>query len=293
MTSRPQASGAIQCRAHCEPAPSDRVRWRWPRVAGLVSAGCTACHALLGQAPTLVLTLGTPVQHRAAQPPPRLPMIHLMEQSGGCFRQHRNAPHSGTALQSTRRHGIIIHTTRHGTPRRDIAGMTGNRPRRPPKQQYQRLLHHPCPGHLSLSLFLKPPPFMDVNTWPFGRSRCMATASDTAARAQGSLQASRLWPTGYTNQSGMPPCAAVYRGGVFAKRGHSANYHANYHVVCPGNTPANRPPAEACMIHSKPHGGCRMQDPGTCGYRGGKQPSFRTARAAHGAPSECGGQSCS
>ena len=50
-------------------------------------------------------------------------------------------------------------------------------------------------------------------------------------------------------------------GGIFAQRGHSANYC----IVYPGNTPENHPPTEACMIHSKQHQGCRIQDPGTRG----------------------------
>ena len=36
-------------------------------------------------------------------------------------------------------------------------------------------------------------------------------------------------------------------GGVFAQRGHSADYYAVY----PGSTPENHSPTEACMIHSK------------------------------------------
>ena len=52
-------------------------------------------------------------------------------------------------------------------------------------------------------------------------------------------------------------------GTAWAQRGHSTNYY----VVYPGNTPANHPPTEACMIHSKQHRGCRIQDPGTRGYR--------------------------
>ena len=73
------------------------------------------------------------------------------------------------------------------------------------------------------------------------------------------------------------------------------------YVVYPGNTPANHPPTEACMIHSKQHRGCRIQDPGTCGKHqtekknpwctgrgcrvqnaatgGGKPPTLRTPRA--------------
>ena len=51
------------------------------------------------------------------------------------------------------------------------------------------------------------------------------------------------------------------KGGVFAQRGHSANHY----VVYPGTTPENHPPTGACMIHSKQHWGCRIQDPGTRG----------------------------
>ena len=55
------------------------------------------------------------------------------------------------------------------------------------------------------------------------------------------------------------------QGGRFrtarAQRAHSANYYAAY----PRNTPENHPPTEACMIHSKQHRGCRIQDHGTHG----------------------------
>ena len=37
-----------------------------------------------------------------------------------------------------------------------------------------------------------------------------------------------------------------HKGGVFAQRGHSANYYGDY----PGNNPANHPPAESCTINS-------------------------------------------
>ena len=36
-------------------------------------------------------------------------------------------------------------------------------------------------------------------------------------------------------------------GGVFAQRGHSANYYGDY----PGNNPENHPPTESCTINSK------------------------------------------
>ena len=50
----------------------------------------------------------------------------------------------------------------------------------------------------------------------------------------------------YVIPSGFSVCE-----GVFARRGHSANYY----IVYPGNTPENHPPTEAGMIHSKQHGG--------------------------------------
>ena len=55
-----------------------------------------------------------------------------------------------------------------------------------------------------------------------------------------------------------------------AQRTHSANHDG----VHPRNTPAHHPPTEACMIHSKQHRGCRMQDPGTCGHRRWKTADF-------------------
>ena len=58
-------------------------------------------------------------------------------------------------------------------------------------------------------------------------------------------------------------------GGVFA-HAHSANHYD----VHPGNAPENHPPTEACMIHSKHHRGCRIQDPGTRGYWGRKTADF-------------------
>ena len=65
-----------------------------------------------------------------------------------------------------------------------------------------------------------------------------------------------------------------YRTGVvFAQRRHSANYY----VVYPGNTPENHTPTEACMIHSKQHWGCRIQDPGTRG-------KHQTKTKIHGVP---------
>ena len=56
------------------------------------------------------------------------------------------------------------------------------------------------------------------------------------------------------------------------------SHSANHYGVYPRNTPKNHPPTEACMQNSMR---CRIQDPGTRGYRWGKQPTFRTA---HGAP---------
>ena len=70
--------------------------------------------------------------------------------------------------------------------------------------------------------------------------------------------------------------SGIHCGGVFAQRSYG---------VYPGNTPAHHPPTEACMIHSKQHRGCRIQDPGTRGYRGWKTADFsHSAGTAHSAP---------
>ena len=62
-----------------------------------------------------------------------------------------------------------------------------------------------------------------------------------------------------------------------AQRGHSANYYAVY----PGNTPEVHPPTDACVIHSKQHRGCGIQDPGARGYRRWKTADFsHSARCA-------------
>ena len=61
------------------------------------------------------------------------------------------------------------------------------------------------------------------------------------------------------------------KGGVFAQCTHSTNYY----VVHPGNTPANHPPTEACMIHSKQHRGVRSS--------GSWDPWLKTADFSHSA----------
>ena len=45
-------------------------------------------------------------------------------------------------------------------------------------------------------------------------------------------------------------------------------------LFIPGTPLKNHPPTEACMIHSKQHRGCRMQDPGTRSYRWWKTADF-------------------
>ena len=50
----------------------------------------------------------------------------------------------------------------------------------------------------------------------------------------------------------------------------------NSYAVYPRNTPENHPPIEACMIHSKRHGGCRIQDPGTRGKHHGTRGKHQT-----------------
>ena len=52
---------------------------------------------------------------------------------------------------------------------------------------------------------------------------------------------------------------------VWAQRGHSAGTAPIITLFIPGTPLENHPPTEACMIHSKQHWGCRIQDPGTRG----------------------------
>ena len=66
----------------------------------------------------------------------------------------------------------------------------------------------------------------------------------------------------------------MHMGGVFAQRGHSANYY----VVYPRNTPENHPLTDACMIHSKQHQGCRIQGPGSHGKHQTKTKNPCTSR---------------
>ena len=64
----------------------------------------------------------------------------------------------------------------------------------------------------------------------------------------------------------MPHSSAPEKhGGRFHKARAQHGHSANYYIVYPGNTPANHPPTEACMIHSKQQQGCTIQDPGTRG----------------------------
>ena len=60
---------------------------------------------------------------------------------------------------------------------------------------------------------------------------------------------------------GVPKQGDTIRGRFRTVRAQRAD-NANYYVVYPGNNPENHPPTEACMIHSKQHRGCRIQDPG-------------------------------
>ena len=62
---------------------------------------------------------------------------------------------------------------------------------------------------------------------------------------------------------------------------HSAGTAPIITLFIPGTPPANHPPSEACMIHSKTHRRCRVQGPGTRGYRGWKRAEFsHSARCA-------------
>ena len=70
-------------------------------------------------------------------------------------------------------------------------------------------------------------------------------------------------------------------GTARAQRGHSANHYAAY----PGNTPANHPPTEVCMIHSKPH---RVQNAGPWGpWLPGVENSRLFAQRAHSGAHVC------
>ena len=70
-------------------------------------------------------------------------------------------------------------------------------------------------------------------------------------------------PIGRQVQTKMTWRTLLIRGGVFAQRGHSAGTAPIITLYYPGNTPENHPPTEACMIHSKQHLGCSIQDPRT------------------------------
>ena len=68
-------------------------------------------------------------------------------------------------------------------------------------------------------------------------------------------------------------------------RAHSAGTAPSITLFIPGTPPANHPPTEACRFHSKPHRGCRMQDPGTRGYRRWKTADFsHSPGTAHDGP---------
>ena len=93
--------------------------------------------------------------------------------------------------------------------------------------------------------------------------------------------------------SHIPPChmhmvIATYGGawgGADAPPQGAFSHSANYYVVYPGNTPENHPPTEGCMINSKQERGCRVQDPGTRGYRWWKTADvWHSAGTAHSAP---------
>ena len=54
-----------------------------------------------------------------------------------------------------------------------------------------------------------------------------------------------------------------HQGGAQMEGGAGAHIEKGHMgAVYPGNTPENHPPTEACMINSKQHRGCRIQDPG-------------------------------
>ena len=156
-----------------------------------------------------------------------------------------------------------------------------------------------------------------LGTLPFGCNVFTCIMTPSAVRllpSHGLLRqafqlATRLIFGRFEQELPMPFVISCTLGGVFAQRRHSANYYTAH----PGSTPANHPPTEACMMHSKQHRGCRiqgpgtrgkhqtktkkipgvpagavgcrLQDPGIRGYRWWKTADFsHSARTAHGAP---------
>ena len=61
---------------------------------------------------------------------------------------------------------------------------------------------------------------------------------------------------------------------VHAQRGHSAHAAPLIALFIPGTPLQTVPLTEAYMMHSKQHRGCRVQDPGTHGYRRWKTANF-------------------
>ena len=82
--------------------------------------------------------------------------------------------------------------------------------------------------------------------------------TDTVLTPQSGIkQGDTLSPTLFSSLTAL----LVHRGRFRTARAQSAHSY----VVSPGNAPENHLPTEACMIHSKQHRGCRIQDPGTRG----------------------------
>ena len=87
------------------------------------------------------------------------------------------------------------------------------------------------------------------------------------------------------SQCRQPKAEAVFSLKTKGAFSHSARTVPITTLFIPGTPPENHPPTEACMINSKQHRGCRIQDPGTRGYLRWKKADFsHSAGTAHGAP---------
>ena len=114
--------------------------------------------------------------------------------------------------------------------------------------------HPPSPWPSTVHPFL--PPMSDLTLVT------LLSRNPRRSRAQHFLRRSHQPHNGPQHHPCILTAHPTHPGGVFAQR--------QLLRVYPGNTPANHPPTEGCMIHSKQHRGCRIQDPGTRGYRWGE-----------------------
>ena len=134
-----------------------------------------------------------------------------------------------------------------------------------------------------------------------GRRHCGGVAVLLTLRHRRCVAGHRLRPGPRQQRRGMRCSSdAVESGALRGRMGEDGLGEGSRHwghrctapiitVFIPGTPLQTTPPTEACMIHSKPHQGCRVQDPGTRGYRRWKTADFsHSAGTAPGAPPVCG-----